>query len=358
MTNNYKGKKIEYHIIQSFPVSCLNRDDVGSPKAAMIGGVPRARVSSQAWKRQVRMQLHEMGIHIACRTKNIADKIASFCSDGNSEKAKEAASKIAGILATDTLYFFSDSEAKALADFIIGNNYLEEIKDKELKEKAFATKVFNAQKTGSQKGFKDLDGLDIALFGRMVANSASVSIEAAASFAHAISTHKASSEIDFFTALDDIPSEENDDARSAHLGSNEFNSATYYRYVSLDLGQLVETLGGDENLETAVDAFTKALFIALPYARQTTMAGDTPWDFARIYVRRGQRLQASFDNPVYAHGEGFSKPSIEALRTGLDTKEKQFGSLFGKVAEFEWGLDEHYSIDNLISDINNSIHED
>src|SRR5438046_2952504 len=47
-------KLIELHILQSFPVSCLNRDDVGSPKTAEFGGVNRARISSQCLKRAVR----------------------------------------------------------------------------------------------------------------------------------------------------------------------------------------------------------------------------------------------------------------------------------------------------------------
>ena len=45
---------IELHILQSFPVSCLNRDDVGAPKSAVFGGASRARVSSQCWKRAIR----------------------------------------------------------------------------------------------------------------------------------------------------------------------------------------------------------------------------------------------------------------------------------------------------------------
>ena len=31
-------KLIELHILQSFPVSCLNRDDVGAPKTATFDG--------------------------------------------------------------------------------------------------------------------------------------------------------------------------------------------------------------------------------------------------------------------------------------------------------------------------------
>jgi len=47
-------KLIELHILQSFPVSCLNRDDLNSPKTATFGGVQRARLSSQCWKRAIR----------------------------------------------------------------------------------------------------------------------------------------------------------------------------------------------------------------------------------------------------------------------------------------------------------------
>ena len=87
----------------------------------------------------------------------------------------------------------------------------------------------------------------------------------AASFAHAISTHRVSNEVEFFTALDDLQEEPG----SAHMGSLEFNSATYYRYVSLDLGQLAHSLGiahsgNTDDLKKAIAAFTQALFVAVP----------------------------------------------------------------------------------------------
>lgn len=69
MTNPLTNARIEFHILQSFPVTCLNRDDVGAPKTAVVGGVTRARVSSQCWKRQVRLALPNFGIKIALRTK-------------------------------------------------------------------------------------------------------------------------------------------------------------------------------------------------------------------------------------------------------------------------------------------------
>lgn len=79
MDNAYCNTRIEYHILQSFPVTCLNRDDVGAPKSAIVGGVSRARVSSQCWKRQVRLAMQEFGIKLAARTKKAEELFVSAC---------------------------------------------------------------------------------------------------------------------------------------------------------------------------------------------------------------------------------------------------------------------------------------
>jgi CRISPR system Cascade subunit CasC len=171
-----------------------------------------------------------------------------------------------------------------------------------------------------------------------------MNVEAAASFAHAISTHRVSNEVEFFTALDDLAQEPG----SAHMGSLEFNSATYYRYISLDLGQLAQTLGADD-LKKAIAAFTQALFVAVPSARQTTQSGASPWEFARVLVRKGQRLQVPFEQPVKAQGAGFLQPSVQELKAYLDKKEKLAGSLFGKLAAYDFGEDENFSIDALVA---------
>ena len=134
------------------------------------------------------------------------------------------------------------------------------------------------------------------------------------------------------------------------MGSLEYNSATYYRYINLDLGQLADSLG-NTGLADAVSAFIKALYIAVPSARQTTQTGMRPWDYARIYIRKGQGMQASFDEPVRAKGQGFLKPSIEALELQLARQEKLTGSLFGKAAEFTFGKDDSVSIDDLVNGV-------
>ena len=342
MKNSLTNTRIEYHILQSFPVTCLNRDDVGAPKTAVVGGTTRARVSSQCWKRQVRLEMQEFGIKLGIRTKHVKGLLLEACAvAGASEDQAESCAKImADSLSDDTLLFFSESEAGAFAEYAQEKDF-----DFKLKEKPLAKELAKVAKKALNPA---LDALDIALFGRMVANAAEMNVEAAASFSHALSTHRISNEIDFFTALDDRPTE----AGSAHMGSLEFNSATYYRYVSLDLGQLLQTLrNAPEDLAQAVSTFTKALFVAIPSARQTTQSGASPWEFAKVLIRKGQRLQVPFETAVKPSGGGYLKPSKETLKTYLDTKKKLFGSLFGEIAAYEWGDDETFSVDALTSQL-------
>jgi CRISPR system Cascade subunit CasC len=139
------------------------------------------------------------------------------------------------------------------------------------------------------------------------------------------------------------------------MGSLEFNSATYYRYIDLDLGQLYENLGGDSLFPKAIEAFIKALYIAVPAARQTTQTGASTWDFAKVFVRKGPRLQLPCETPLKSHDGGFLKPSIEYVKDTLDKKEKLSGSLFGKIAEFTFGEDENFSVDDLVDSVIASI---
>lgn len=342
MSNNYTNTRIEFHILQSFPVTCLNRDDVGAPKTAVIGGTTRARVSSQSWKRQVRLAMQDFGIKLGVRTKKVEQLMqeALIKVGATEEQAQACGETIAKALSDDTLLFLSETEAQAFAQYTQEQAFdASKLKDKELAK--VAKKALNP----------NVDALDIALFGRMVAKAADMNVEAAASFAHAISTHRVSNEVEFFTALDD----KQDEPGSAHMGSLEFNSATYYRYISLDLGQLAQTMGEEADLKPAIEAFTKALFVAVPSARQTTQSGASPWEFARVLVRKGQRLQVPFETAVKAEQGGFIQSSINELTGYLDKKEKIFGSLFGKQGSYDWGIDEDYSVDNLIADLHSHL---
>lgn len=345
--NPYRGEIMEFHILQSFPVSCLNRDDVGSPKSAMIGGVPRARVSSQCWKRQVRLEMHELGTKLATRTvllkKKAMDALAA--AGATEEQAENCASAIANLYLgkekdkENTLVFISDAEVEAFVAFFKLRAFqfggtADEMK--KLKECARDVKLCTAY-----------DGVDIALFGRMVAANPSLNVEAATSFSHAISTHKVTSELDFFTALDDLGVEPG----AAHMNTSEYNAATYYRYISLSVGQLYDTLHGEE-MEEAIDKFVKALYLAIPVARQHSESSASYWDFARIYVRKGQRLQVPFEAPVKRALEGgYLEESKKAMLSYLDKKEKLSGSLFGLVKKIDFGDNEDLSIDDVVEQL-------
>jgi len=336
-TNPLQNLRIEFHILQSFPVTCLNRDDVGAPKTAVVGGTTRARVSSQCWKRQIRLALHDFGVTLAVRTKKVQQMVAdqAVALGASPDQGLAVAAPIAEALTKDTLHFFTHTEARAFAQYA--------------QEKGFDPKAIDPKEVikVAKKVFKPaVDGIDVALFGRMVAQAADLNVEAAASFAHALSTHRVANEVEFFTALDDLQ----DEPGSAHMGSLEFNSATYYRYVRLDLGQLWQTLAG-ESVPEAVEAFVKALFVAIPAARQATQSGASHWEFAKVLVRRGQPLQVPFETAVKAQNGGFLQPSIDTLKDYLAKKEKLAGSLFGKQAEFTFGEDPDYSIDHLVADL-------
>lgn len=344
---------VEFHLIQSFPVSCLNRDDNGAPKTAIVGGVNRARVSSQSWKRAVRLEMHEQGVVLGKRTKNINILLtdAMVAKGADQEVAEKASKVISDLLGKDTLIFISEIEVEALASLAESKGFvLDKITEKDICKAI--PKVTD----------KALNGLDIALFGRMLASVNTLNIEGACGFSHAISTHKIDNDLDYFTALDDY----SDKSGSGHLGVNEFNSATYYRYVSLNLGQLAETLFGNdpidlEVMDQAIKAFVQALYLAVPTARQNTMSASNVWDYAKVLVRKGQRIQASFEKPVTLDynkpNSGFSQPSIEQLNEELQRKEKMSGSLFGKKAEYELGSSVDFSIDDLITGIQSEVHK-
>jgi CRISPR system Cascade subunit CasC len=361
MSNNFKGKRIEFHVLQTFPVTCLNRDEDGSPKTARIGGTTRARVSSQCWKRQIRMTMKEQGVVCSNRTKLIKKLVIDECllQGAPQELAIKCGEKIEKIFIktdekkneeeqkekSDTLLFFSQEEISKIVSVFKQHNFNvdEVITQKEEKKQAKEFAKIIGKPTFS------VNGIDIALFGRMVAQASSLKVEGAASFSHAISTHKISNEIEFFTALDD---NEVDHSGAGHMGSLEFNSATYYRYINLDLGKLYDLLAGN-NISEAVEAFTKALFTAIPIARQNSMSGQCHWNYAKIYIRSGQPVQMSFEKSVDPKNGSILEESKNVLKENLDKQKKLFGSLFGEEASIEYG--EENGFDDIITMIKNYI---
>lgn len=64
--------------------------------------------------------------------------------------------------------------------------------------------VLSGQEPEALVPTKDVTAADIAMFGRMLANTPDANFEAAVQVAHAITTHKIVVEDDYFTAVDDL----------------------------------------------------------------------------------------------------------------------------------------------------------
>jgi CRISPR system Cascade subunit CasC len=298
MSNLY----LDLHVLQTVPPSCINRDDTGSPKTAIYGGVPRARVSSQAWKHAMRGMFSELfrQDQLGIRTKNVVDLVVEELDkigyEGKKEKAALEALKNAGIKVgkdnkSDALFFMSRIQAKKLAECIASGQ-----EDK------------NAYKTA----LKESPSIDIALFGRMVASDPSLNFDAAAQVAHSISTHEVRNEYDYFTAVDDFSKEDN--AGAGHLGTVEFHSATLYRYATVNIRELEKNLG-DDTMQ-AVKGFVKAFLLSMPTGKQNTFANRTVPDFAYITIRTDQpvNLAGAFEKPIYTRQDGYVEKSIQALK--------------------------------------------
>lgn len=317
---NNKNLYIDFHVLQTVPPSCVNRDDTGSPKTAVYGGVTRARVSSQSWKHAMRIMFTDIfeQKNIGIRTKHVVDMVASKIQKLNpnldekeAEKKAAEALKDAGleskkkkddVRVTDALFFISDAQVDALAQLAVS------------KEQEQSTKKNSSEKKVLyQKALIDAPAIDIALFGRMVANDSSLNYDAAAQVAHSISTHRIQNEYDFFTAVDDRAPEDN--KASAHLGTTEFNSSTLYRYATVNVAELNRHLGKDTPM--AVRGFAQAFLLSMPTGKQNSFANRTLPDAVYVAVRH--------DQPINCAG-AFEKPVISRSNGYLAESEKQFVS--------------------------------
>jgi CRISPR system Cascade subunit CasC len=340
-------KLIELHILQSFPVSCLNRDDVGAPKTATFGGVTRARISSQCLKRAIRFQAKELcpELFAGKRSKLIVRPIAEAAARHGAppEKAEAASKEFCDELATfdesafkknenilkvKTLMFLSPSEREEIGKELAA--ILAESKDAKARDKKIKSAAHKVKEA------KLKDAADIALFGRMVATDHSLTVEGAAMFSHALSTHRADNDIDFYTAVDDRQGEdptleEEDRAGSGMMGTLEFTSALYYRYVGLNLGLLGDDshLGAlsAEDRRNVVDAFLRAAIVAVPGARKNSMnAHILPGYVLGLVKDNGQPLQMvnAFETAVRPKN-GLMDASIAALKEHHEQLKKTWG---------------------------------
>ena len=316
---------LEFHLIQNFAPS--NLDDTGAPKDAIFGGQRRARVSSQCFKRAVRLAASEHELlpqaNRGIRTKKLKALLLERLAGRDAEEAGakiEVALGAAGLKVkddgkTEYLLFLGEGEVSAFAALI--EQHWDELPvggDKKSKKDAKASLPAEIVK----KAKALLDGgkaVDVALFGRMLADLPSVNQDAACQVAHAISTHRVEREFDYFTAVDDKG--DADETGAGMIGQVEFNSATLYRYAVLDLRKLLANLQGDRELAlSAVEAFTRALALAIPSGKQNSFAAHNPPEFAGLCLRHATPLSLAnaFEKPVAPRADqALTEQSVERL---------------------------------------------
>jgi CRISPR system Cascade subunit CasC len=308
MMNKQSRLYLDIHILQTVPPSCVNRDDTGSPKTAIYGGATRARVSSQAWKKAVRRVFGEELFApeaLGKRTKRIV-ALVSDAMRARPDCPKDPEAAVATILKTAglkegslgagtsaPLFFMSAAQAKALAELAIENP--------------------KADKKAVQAALLSAPSVDLALFGRMVADEANLNVDAACQVAHAISTHAVQTEYDYFTAVDDYPDAARTDAGAAMIGTIEFNAATLYRYATIALHELNGHLGGDAT--AAACAFVDAFARSMPEGKQNTFANRTLPSAMLVMLRTDQpvNLVGAFEAPVQKGEEGYVARSAQKL---------------------------------------------
>lgn len=320
---------VDFHVLQTVPPSCINRDDTGSPKTAIYGGVTRARVSSQAWKHAMRQAFVEESLldeeDVGKRTKKVTElvekEIAALAPEKDAAKLAKKTLDNAGIKndekGTKALFFISQAQIKALAQLAV-----EECADKKEYKKALST----------------APSADIALFGRMVADDPSLNFDAAAQVAHSISTHAVQNEYDYFTAVDDCQAEDN--AGAGHLGTVEYNSATLYRYATVNVMELERHLGAKKAAEV-VRSFGEAFIRSMPTGKQNTFANRTLPDAVYVTIREDQpvNLCGAFERAVRKSAEDYAEPSKSALQAYAQQLYQSFAEAPAKSFTVGTGLE-------------------
>ncbi|MGO3699676.1 MULTISPECIES: type I-E CRISPR-associated protein Cas7/Cse4/CasC [Halomonas] len=322
---------IQLHLLTSYPPSNLNRDDLGRPKTAFMGGARRLRISSQSLKRNWRTsELFESAVdgHKGTRTKRLGKQLYERMKKANADD-KTAENSVKQIVAvfgkasgkeshgyeTEQLVHIGPEELAALeklVDVLGSENRLPN--EKEIIE------VLARRPTA----------VDIALFGRMLTGDknkiSQFSVEAACQVAHAITVHAAEVEDDYFTAVDDLNSGDSDRG-AAHIGEAGFAAGLFYLYLCIDRDLLVENLQGNTELaDRAIGALVESAVKISPKGKQNSYGSRAHASY--VLAEKGDQqprsLSASFLQPI--NGEAQAVSAINKLETQAQAFDDAYGA--------------------------------
>lgn len=324
---------IDVHALHTLPPSNPNRDDTGAPKTALFGGVPRQRVSSQAWKRAIRkdfddyLRPEDLGV----RTKRVVEKavkaIRKLDPSWETERAAagvETALKAAKIdpkptkakdqgdgqqqpfSETSYLLFLGNHQIQRLAKYVIEN-------DGAKPSKKEAAELLDQEHS-----------VDIALFGRMVADAPDYNVDAAVQVAHAIGVSAAEPEFDYYTAVDDEV-EAAEETGAGMIGTMQMMSSTLYRYATVNVDQLRENLASNEAAVAASVAFVQSFIRSMPTGKQNSYANRTLPEAVVVSLRE--------DRPI---------SWVNAFEDALDTLKQRRISAAEKLVKEALSIEESY----------------
>ncbi|WP_368873689.1 type I-E CRISPR-associated protein Cas7/Cse4/CasC [Proteus mirabilis] len=314
---------IQLHILTSCAPSNLNRDDLGRPKTAIMGGFERLRISSQSLKRHWRTsELFNIALsgNIGIRTKKFGLQLYDALIEGG--VSEKNAKKWVGLIIeqygkikkdsieTEQLVHISHLEKSLAFDLI---NLLIKEQREPTKQELESLKTINTS-------------VDIALFGRMLASAPKYNIEAACQVAHAISVHSTVIEDDYFTAVDDLNNGETDTG-SAHIGEAGFAAALFYSYICINKTQLIESLDGNEELANkAIQALTEVAIKVSPTGKQNSFASRAYASY--VLAEKGsyqpRSLSVAFLKPI--DDEDMENAAINALKFRMENFDKVYGT--------------------------------
>ncbi|HOO90898.1 MAG TPA: type I-E CRISPR-associated protein Cas7/Cse4/CasC [Syntrophales bacterium] len=335
---------IQLHILASYPPSNLNRDDLGRPKTAIMGGTQRLRISSQslkrAWRQSELLQSALAG-HIGIRTKEMGNKVAEALTSGrtladvlNDSSAPPKRTPVPEKKAIEWARLITEQFGKLVKkeDSVkteqIAHYSPTEIEGIDTLLEECISKGASPDKEQLSLLRKDHAAVDIAMFGRMFANTPSFNTEAAVQVSHAITVHDVVVEDDYFTAVDDLNRLETD-AGSAHIGQFEFGSGLYYIYVCINRDLLLENLNGDAQMASkAIEALTEACAKVAPIGKQASFASRAYASY--ILAEKGpyqpRSLAVAFLKPLKT--DDMLTSAISALEETQKKIDKVYGSCY------------------------------
>ncbi|MBT9260151.1 MAG: type I-E CRISPR-associated protein Cas7/Cse4/CasC [Clostridiales bacterium] len=344
---------LQIHYLTSYHASLLNRDDAGLAKRITFGGVPRLRISSQSLKRHWRLwMMDRTDLPTATRTRYFFERQIKrrLVQDGLPE---EVAHELTYVLGTQILTSAESREAldrtnlRLKQPILFGEveaDYLVNL----IKEAAETGSLEEAKRrlaeyvSDAKSNFRILlqqaklpAGFEGALFGRFVTSDILTRVDAPVHVAHAFTTHALDTEVDYFTAVDDLAEGE---TGAAHAGDMELGSGLFYGYVAVDIPLLVRNLTGtearqwkNEDLEDTLkllELLVKAVATVSPGAKLGSTAPHARADFILLELGTSQprSLANAFLKPIELNTRHHAmEQSVEAIARYLDGLETMYG---------------------------------